>query len=256
MLQHPTKVGQLVKFIPEHNNVSCPDNAIFKVIHYYEGLVETFVRVTSIPNLSQGYCIDEYTSRYATRFQVIPSRISYTKDIHGTIHNRPTPRPISSDERDRASEPLSSRGVNMDSFSDGSVSCESTPRRELSINPISPTPRLRETTSEDSRPSIGQDLLQWTRGLIDNVSNRCTEIPRPHYATEARRLEGNQSARYQRNAAVRHSVSTGIQESRPARPSILWGEPSTLGLPRTSLYDAILDIDAYCNYFSRSTSQR
>lgn len=197
-MTHPSKVGQLVRFIPDHNNESCPDDAIFKVVHYYVDLGEAFVRIIPVSKSSRGYGISRHTNRYATRFQVVSQRISYTKDIHGTIHNRPTLRPISSNERDRTSEPLSPRRISMDSFADGFVSRESTPLRELSIDSISPTSRLREATSQDSRPTIRQDFFQWARGLVNNVSNRRTEIPRPNHAAEARRLEGNQSARYQR----------------------------------------------------------
>lgn len=254
MPQHPTRKGQLVRFIPNRNNELCPDDAVFKVVHYYvDEDDEAFVRIIPVPKSSRGYGISRHINRYASRFQVVSQRISYTKDIHGTIHNRPTPRPISSNERDRTSESLSPRGVSMDSFADGFVSCESTPLRELSIDPISVASRLREAISEDSRPNIRQDFFQWARGLIDNVSNRRTEIPRPNHAAEARRLEGNQSARYQRNSTTRHPVSSDVQESRSSWSSVLWGEGSTMGLSGETFRYTDYFTNAYSNYFSRAT---
>lgn len=256
MTYHPTQIGQIVKFIQHGGIRYYPENALFLITNFYIDLDgDAIVNIKPFANIPSDIAsnISTTVGRFANRFQVVTQRISYTKDIHGTIHNRPTPRPVSSNERDRTSESLSPRGISMDSFADGFVSCESTPLRELSIDSISSTSRLREATSQVSGPPIRQDFFQWARGSIDNVSNRRIEIPRPNHATETRRLEGNQSARYQRNATTRYPIYPNVQESRPYWAYLLWREGATMGLPGETFRFTDYFTNSYSNYFSRAS---
>ena len=254
-MKHPTKVGQIVKFLPDRNNEDCNPNSLFKVIDFWydEEEDESYVKISPLtPNPD----ISPRPNRYASRFVVVSPRISYTKDIHGTIHNRPKPNPIQRNEDNRTQFRVPPRRISMDSFTDGNCLCESATPRQPSSSTSSVATRLRETLSQGRGLTIRENFFQWSRGLIGDARNGRIEIPRPNHAAEARRLEGNQSARYQRNSTSRHSVSTDVQESRPARSSVLWGEGSTFGLSGTSLYNSCLDFDSYSDAVSRIAMQR
>ena len=215
---HPTKVGQIVKFIPSKNNERCPDNTLFRVINFINNSIDSFVWIEPIgKNL---WRIHPSIDRYANRFQVVPPKISYPKDFNGTRYHRSKPIPIQRDEDMRTSVSMAPGGNSLDTYTYGVNLCESLTPRQHTIATDSFTARLRETSSEDSRPSIREDILSWSRGLISDVSNRHIEIPRPNHAAEARRLESHQSPRYQRSATSRHPVSSDVQESRPSRSSI------------------------------------
>lgn len=220
MLQHPTKIGQVVKFIPSRNNSNYSSKTIFKVIDIFRQNGITFITINPINHPLKSRR-DNIVHRFADRFIVIPTKISYTKDLHGTICNKPEPKPIQRNEDHGAQLSVPSRGISMDSCTYGTSLRESTTSRQPSPSIDSIASRLWETSSENSRPSIREDFFQWTRGLIDDARYGGIEIHRLYYATEARHIESNQSARYQRNPTTRHPVSPHVPQSRPAGSFIL-----------------------------------
>ena len=174
-----------------------------------------------------------------------------TYELPTTVHTE-VPEPSGLDEGDRASIPISSGGIGVDTHLHGLHSRTSLASRQPSAITNSAIARHWEMLCE-ATPPLGSDetFLSWARGAIDDTSSRYTSSSSSTAIAirAAQHLVDYFSSRSEYQSVVFDSLSSYVPQSRPARS---YHRPRQSGLRSSQFRHPFDQPNPYRNTTSRS----